>query len=96
MGGGGGVRNHGKQTGVTPSGSVCLSLTLMRTRPIKMVTTVNSRAVMSITMAEPTLVLKNITVAIQPLQGGGGSDGGGVLAKHKRIIGYSLKNESFH
>lgn len=41
----------------------------MRTSAINTVTRVKSRVVMSITIAEPTLVLKNITVAIQPLSG---------------------------
>lgn len=44
----------------------CL-LTLMSTSAIKRVTTVKSRVAMSMTMAEPTLLPKNITVAIQPL-----------------------------
>ena len=39
----------------------------MRTRAIKMVTRVSSSVVISITMAEPTLVLKNITVDSHPL-----------------------------
>lgn len=43
------------------------SLTLMRTNAIKAVTRLKSRVVISITIAEPTFVLKNITVAIQPL-----------------------------
>lgn len=47
----------------------CVSLTLMRTIPINKVTRVKSRVVISITIAEATLVLKNITVAIQPLPG---------------------------
>lgn len=46
-----------------------VSLTLMRTNAIRMVTRVKSRVVISITIAEPTLVLKNITVATQPLPG---------------------------
>lgn len=48
---------------------VCVSLTLMRTSPISTVTRVKRRVEMSITIAEPTLVLKNTTVAIQPLSG---------------------------
>lgn len=51
-----------------------MSLTLMRTSAINAVTRVKSRVVMSITMAEPTLTLKNITVAIQPLPGDSESD----------------------
>ena len=47
--------------------AMCWGLTLMRTRAIKMVTRVSSRVVISITMAEPTLVLKNITVDNHPL-----------------------------
>lgn len=50
------------------------SLTLMRTSAIKAVTRVKSRAVISITIAEPTFWLKNITVAIQPLWCVGESD----------------------
>lgn len=46
-----------------------MSLTLMRTTPINKVTRVKSRVVISITIAEATLMLKNITVAIQPLPG---------------------------
>lgn len=45
----------------------CVSLTLKRTSAINTVTRVKSRVVISITTAEPTLVPKNVTVAIQPL-----------------------------
>lgn len=51
-----------------------MSLTLKRTSAINTVTRVKSRVVINITIAAPTLTLKNITVAIQPLPGDSESD----------------------